>query len=203
MNKNSIVITVISIVLAVVIIFLFYLNYQTIQEPIEFKREKDKRETIVVKKLIDIRTSQTIYRRMVGSYANNFDSLIAFLKVVEIPVVKMIPDPEDTTFTKTINDTIGYIKVADSLFSRKAYSLSQLALIPFSSGEIFEIDSDTIERGGVEVHVFEVLAPYTAYLHGMDKQTIINLIAAKEDIERYAGLRLGSMTEPSIDGNWE
>ena len=106
-------------------------------------------------------------------------------------------------FTKTINDTIGYIKVADSLFSRKSYKLSDLSLIPFSGGVLFEMDADTIERGGVEVHVFEAKAHYSAYLNGMDPQTIINLIAKQEDIERYPGLIVGSMREPSTDGNWE
>ena len=115
----------------------------------------------------------------------------------------MIPDPEDTTFIKTINDTVGYIKVSDSIFRGKNYGLDQLEFIPFSQGEIFEMDADTIERGGVKVFVFEAKAPYTAYLKGMDKQTVINIIAKQEDIDRYPGLKLGSLVEPTIDGNWE
>jgi len=172
-------------------------------EPVEFNKEKKHRELVVVNKLKDIRASQLVYKRVNGSYSNSFDSLISFCSFAELPVVKMIPDPEDTTFTKTINDTIGYIKVSDTLFKNKDYRLSQLAVIPFSDGELFTMDADTIERGGVEVHVFEVLAPYTAYMKGMDKQTVINIIAKQEDIERYAGLKLGSMVEPTTDGNWE
>ena len=189
--------------LFIVIVVIGYMVYQSVMEPLEFRREQKKREVAVVNKLKDIRNSQVIYRQLVGSYSNNFDSLQKFLASAEIPVVKMIPDPEDTTFTKTINDTVGYIKVSDSLFRGKNYTLNQLSLIPFSNGEKFEMDADTIERGGVEVHVFEVKAPYTAYLKGMDKQTIINIIAKQEDIERYAGLKVGSMQEPTTDGNWE
>jgi hypothetical protein len=48
-----------------------------------------------------------------------------------------------------------------------------------------------------------VRAHYREYLKGMDKQLIINLIKSKEDIERYPGLKVGSMEEPSTDGNWE
>ena len=189
--------------LLIVIVVIGFFVYQSIMEPIEFRQEKRKRETVVVNKLIDIRNSQVIYRQLVGSYSNNFDSLQAFLADAEIPIVKMIADPEDTTFTKTINDTIGYIKVSDSIFSGKSYTLNQLSLIPFSDGEFFELDADTIVRGGVKVHVFEVKAPYTAYLQGMDKQTVINIIAKQEDIERYPGLKLGSLIEPTTDGNWE
>lgn len=189
--------------LFVVIVVIGYFVYQSIMEPLEFNREQKKREVAVVNKLMDIRNSQVIYRQLVGSYSNNFDSLKAFLAVAEIPIVKMIPDPEDTTFIKTINDTVGYIKVSDSIFKGKTYGLDQLQFIPFSDGELFEMDADTIERGGVKVFVFEAKAPYTAYLKGMDQQTIINIIAKQEDIDRYPGLKLGSLVEPTIDGNWE
>lgn len=189
--------------LFIVIVVIGYFVYDSIMEPVEFNKEKKQRELVVVNKLKDIRLSQMIYKKVNGSYSNNFDSLIAFLSIAELPVVKMIPDPEDTTFTKTINDTIGYIKVSDTLFKDKDYTVSQLAVIPFSGGELFTMDADTIERGGVEVHVFEVLAPYTAYLKGMDKQSVINIIAKQEDIEKYPGLKLGSLVEPTTDGNWE
>ena len=189
--------------LFIVIVIIGFLVYQSIREPLEFRREQRAREIVVINKLQDIRNSQVIYRQLVGSYSNNFDSLQVFLADAEIPIVKMIPDPEDTTFTKTINDTVGYIKVSDSIFRGKSYSLNQLSFIPFSEGELFEMDADTIERGGVKVHVFEVKAPYTAYLKGMDHQTVVNIIAKQEDIERYAGMKLGSLTEPTTDGNWE
>ena len=189
--------------LFVVIVVIGYFVYQSVMEPVEFNREKKAREIVVISKLKDIRASQMIYKRVNGSYSSSFDSLIAFCDTTEIPVVKMIPDPEDTTFTKTINDTVGYIKVSDTLFKDRDYSLEQLAMIPFSEGELFIMDADTIERGGVEVHVFEVLAPFTAYLKGLDEQTVINIIAKQEDIERYPGLKLGSLVEPTTDGNWE
>lgn len=194
---------IIQIVLLIIIVFLGYFVYQSIMEPVHFDQEKRAREKVVIAKLKDIRTSQLVYKRVNGSYANNFDSLVAFLSVAEIPIVKMVADPEDTTFTKTINDTVGYIKVSDSLFSRKNYTLNDLSIIPFSGGELFEMNADTIERGGVDVHVFQAQAPYTAYLKGMDQQTIINIIAKREDIDKYPGLKVGSLTEPSTDGNWE
>lgn len=194
---------ILQLALFIVIVAIGYFVYQSIMEPVKFRNEQRARSVVVVEKLKDIRTSQAIYRRVNGSYSNNFDSLVAFLSVVEIPVVKMVADPNDSTFTKTINDTVGYISVADSIFSNKPYPLSQLALIPFSNNVRFEIDADTIERGGTDVHVFEVLAPYSAFLYGMDKQTIINLVAKQEDIEKYPGLKVGSLREPSTDGNWE
>ncbi len=194
---------ILQVVLFIVIVVLGYLIYESIQAPLRFKKETERRERIVVDKLKDIRTAQLIYKKMEGHYANSFDSLESFLAVAEIPVVKMIPDPTDTTFTKTINDTVGYIKVEDTLFKNKPYTLKELSIIPFSGGEEFEMAADTIDRGGVLVHVFQVLAPYKAFLQGMDKQRVINLIAKMEDTDRYPGLKLGSLTEASTDGNWE
>jgi hypothetical protein len=127
-----------------------------------------------------------------------------FVKTGEIPVVKMIPDPNDTTFTKTISDTLGYEKVADSLFSKRPdFRLDQLKFIPYSDGIPFEIAAGTIDRGGIKVSVYEIKAPYSTYMKGLDRQLVINLTKSKEDLDRYPGLKLGSMAEPSTDGNWE
>jgi hypothetical protein len=193
----------IQVVLLVIVVVLGYFVFESIMEPVRFDKERRARQKVVVEKLKDIRSSQLIFRRVNGSYANNFDTLVKFIKVAEIPVVKMIPDPEDTTFTRTINDTVGYIKVADTIFSNKKYTIDQLSLIPYSEGESFEMSADTIERGGVEVFVFEAKAPYTAFMKGMDEQTMRNIIAKSEDLEKYPGLKVGSLTEPSTDGNWE
>jgi hypothetical protein len=196
--------TLIQIVLFVVIVALGYLVVESVMEPVRFNKEKQQREKVVVERLKDIRSSQFIYKQLNGAYAPDFDTLISFLKVAEIPVVKIIADPNDTTFTLTINDTVGFIKVADSLFGkREGFTYQSFKSIPFSGGKLFELQADTIERGGVEVHVFEAKAPFTAYLKGMDEQTIINLISKFEDIDRYPGLKVGSLSEPSTDGNWE
>lgn len=196
--------TLIQLGLFVVIIALGFFVYESIMEPVRFNKEKNQREKVVIERLKDIRNSQFIYKQLSGAYAPNFDTLISFLKVAEIPVVKIIPDPNDTTYTITINDTVGYIKVADSLFGKRDnFNYTQLETVPFSGGELFIMQADTIVRGGVKVHVFEAKAPFTTFLKGMNEQAIINIIAKFEDIEKYPGLRVGSMTEPSTDGNWE
>lgn len=189
--------------LFVVIVIIGVLVYNSIMEPVRFEAEKYKREIVVVNKLKDIRNSQLVYRQLKGSFSKSFDALEKFLEVAEIPVVKMVADPTDTTFTKTINDTVGFIKVKDSLFRNKSYSIKELAIIPFSGGQLFEMDADTIERGGVSVNVFEVKAPFTTYLKDLDNQTVFNLTSKMEDMEKFPGLKVGSMVEPSTNGNWE
>ncbi len=196
--------TLLQVLLLIVIVILGYMVYSSIMQPVEFNREKAHREADVVQRLKDIRSAQLLFRQANNHFAQNFDTLITYIKEGEIPVVRLVPDPTDTTFTKTIADTLGYVKVLDSLFStRRAFNLEEFMYIPHSEKETFEMDAGQIERGGVKVSVFEAKAPFNSYLSGLDQQRVYNLIAHMEQIERYPGLRVGSMTEPSTDGNWE
>lgn len=201
MNKK---LTIINIVLALLAIFLAYKVYDSIRQPVVFERIKSEREAKVVQNLKDIRNTQVLFKQSYNRYTANFDSLIEYIRSGELPIVNIIPDPNDTTFTKTINDTVGYIKVVDSLFgSRTNFDLKSLRYIPFSNNQEFEIEAGFITRGGMQVPVFEAKAPYEKYLQGLDNQRIRNAAAKQKDIDRYPGIKVGSMTEASIDGNWE
>jgi len=194
---------IIQIVLLLIIVVLAYFVYQSINKPLKFNAQKDKREAVVIQDLKDIRAGQLVYKKMHDKYAKNFDTLLMFLREGEIPLVKKIPDPEDTTYTKTINDTIGYIIVADSLYGQRPhFELDSLPWIP-GAGVMYTLDAGEVTKGGLSVHVFEAKAHYNDILKGMDKQSIINLIKARKDIDKFPGLKVGSMQEPSTDGNWE
>ncbi|MEE4257541.1 MAG: hypothetical protein V2I47_10925 [Bacteroidales bacterium] len=195
--------TIIQIVLLIIIVVLAYFVYESINKPLKFNAQKDKREAAVIRDLKDIRAGQLIYKKMHDKYAKDFDTLLMFLREGEIPLVKKIPDPEDTTYTKTINDTIGFIIVADSLYGHRAhFELDSLPWIP-GAGVMYTLDAGEVTKGGLSVHVFEAKAHYNEILKGMDKQAIINLIKARKDIDKFPGLKVGSMQEPSTDGNWE
>lgn len=198
--KNKIIQTIL-ITIAVV---LGYLIYDSIMSPVRFNKEKNTREKVVIEYLKGIRSAEFIYRQLNNKYTGSFDTLINFMGTAEIPVVKMVPDPTDTTYTRTINDTVGYVRVADSLFGKHPkFDYHKINIIPFSQNISFKLQAGVIKKGGVEVNVFQVEAPYTSFLDGMDNQLVINLIASQSDIKKYPGLKVGSMTEPSTDGNWE
>lgn len=195
---------IIKILLLVIIIVLAYLVVESVMGPVRFNKSVDKRSEAVIQNLKDIRLAQMTYKTINGHYMADFDTLIEFLKNGEIPVVKMIPDPEDTTFSKTIRDTIGFIPVIDSLFrARTNYVAENLKFVPFTENDKFNLDAGVIEKGGVKVNVFEASVPYSSILSGLDEQMLVNLIASKEQLERFPGLKVGSMTEASTDGNWE
>ncbi len=195
--------TLLSIILTAVIIILAYYIVESIMEPVRFNREHDYRKTKVIERMKHIRSAELIYRSLHNKYTGSFDTLLSFLRTEKIPVVRMVPDPNDTTFTKTISDTIDFVRVADSLLRNATYPIDSLPFIPFSGGEKFDLSAGKIDRGGVMVNVFELKAPFIKYLKGLDRQILLNIVAGEEQINRFPGLKVGSMTEPSTDGNWE
>jgi hypothetical protein len=195
---------IIQISLFVVIFLLVYFIYESVMKPVRFNQSVDLRSKEVIQKLMDIRTSQMTFKSIHGKFTASFDTLIDFLRTGEIPVVKIIPDPTDTTFTKTIRDTLGYIPVKDSLFkTRPDFKIENIKYVPETSNKVFKMDAGVINKGGVKVNVFEASTLYSDFLLGLDKQSVTNLIASKEQIEKFPGIKVGSMTEASTDGNWE
>jgi hypothetical protein len=187
---------IIQIVLLVGIVVLAYYVWETIQTPVRFNKEKDTRSEVVVQNLKDIRSVQQMYKALNDTFTPSFDTLIKFMREGQIPVVSIIYDPSDTTLSKTINDTIGFVSVADSLFGRREnFNINDFKYIPFSDGVAFDLDATKINKGGVTVSVFMAMAKKEDYLKGMDKALIRN--------PNIKDLIVGSLSEPTTDGNWE
>ena len=54
------------------------------------------------------------------------------------------------------------------------------------------------------MQVFQAQAPNNFILNGLDRQEIINLNDVANQLKRYPGLRVGSLTEATNNaGNWE
>lgn len=195
--------SIIKAFLAVVIVVLGFLIFQSINKPVKFENTLQSRSVIIIDKLKDIRTAQTLFRNHYGRYTGSFDTLINFIKIGQIPEVKLIPDPSDTTNTRSISDTIRFISIFDSVFRNKNYPIEKINEIPFSEGDFFSILAGKINKAGVEVSVFEVSARIETFSKDLDKQLLVNRIKESEDKSKFPGLKVGSMVEPTTDGNWE
>jgi hypothetical protein len=199
---------VIKLVLLVVIVGLGYMVVESIMEPVRFNKQKDIREALVIQNLEDIRVAEIAYKTVNGRYMSDWDTLIDFVKNTEFPIVKEIADPNDTTNSIIIRDTIGYVSIMDSLYShREAFNVSNLKYVPiprkFFENEQFELQAGKITRGGLPVPVFECKVPYSVLLKGLDHQLIINLNKQVDEMNKYTGLKVGSMEEASNEGNWK
>lgn len=195
--------SLIQVILALVILLLGFLIYRSISTPVKFNQELSSRADVVIDKLKDIRTAEQLYKHLNKRFTGDFDTLVQFIRNGKIPVVKMIPDPKDTTFTRTITDTIGFVSIYDSIFAKKPYKIEELNLVPYSEGQKFELMAGQIDKGGVKVAVFQASTPLESYSKGMNNQLVVNLKKEMEDKNKFPGLKVGSMTDASTDGNWE
>jgi hypothetical protein len=196
--------TILQIALLVIAVFLAYMIYESVMRPVRFNKERNLRTEEVIQSLKDIRGAQIAYRSIYQRYTKSFDTLVNFIKTGEIPVVKVVPDPTDTTFSRSIRDTIGYILVKDSLFaSRPGFNVDNLRYIPHSGNEQFKMDAGMIERSKIMVNVFEAYALNKQFLKGLDPQLVNNFDDLLESTQRFPGIRVGSMEEATLDGNWE
>ena len=201
------------------IIVLAYLLWESIQKPIRFNKEKDRRENATIQRLKDIRSAQLAFKAEYDRYTGSFDTLIHFLENDSFRVVKaigsvpdsMVEEYKSRTKAERValrdglisRDTIK-LSVKDSLFSPNFY-IDSLRYVPFTNGKQFEMAAGVLETiSKVAVRVFEAKVPYDILLAGMDRQLVINYKETREKITGYPGLRVGSLTEATNNaGNWE
>ncbi|TVQ88339.1 MAG: hypothetical protein EA393_08965 [Bacteroidetes bacterium] len=195
--------TIIQIGLAIVILVLVYFIYDSIMEPVRFNQEVARREAMIVQRLKDIRQVQVAHRSRYGLFNSDLDSLVQFVKNDSLAVIRAIGSVPDTlTETEAVRlgivqrDTI-WVRAKDSLLTRTRYPIDSLPYVPFTDGKRFEMDAGKIERGLTKIPVFEAIANPRDFMKDIDRWRVYYT----RDIE--AGLRVGSMIEASIDGNWE
>jgi len=207
--------TVIQIVLIIAIIGLAYLCYDSINSVIEFNRIQKLRTDANIEKLKDIRTAQVAYKSQKLKYTGSFDSLINFVKNDSLKLVKKEGSLSDSLIAEGWTEEkalkLGMIKrdtipvsVLDSLFG-KNYPIDSLKFVPFVENEVYEMGAGIVETGsGVKVQVFEAKVHNNVYLAGLDQQEIINLNDKAAKLEKYPGLKVGSLEETNNNaGNWE
>ncbi len=84
--------------------------------------------------------------------------------------------------------------------------IQNLRYVPYPKGEKnqFELQAAMIDKSGFLVPVFECKVPLSILLSDMDHQQVVNKIAEIEKVSgRYAGWKVGDMTQPVTDGNFE
>ncbi len=207
--------TVIQIVLIIAIIGLGYLCFDSINSVIRFNRIYKMRTEVNIQKLKDIRTAQVAYKSQFEKYTGSFDTLINFVKNDSLKLVKKEGSLSDSLLAEGWTEkkalSVGLIKrdtllvsVLDSLFGKK-FQIDSLKYVPFVDNEEYEMGAGVVVTGsGVSVEVFEAKVHNNIFLEGLDKQEIINLNDKALKLERYPGLKVGSLDETNNNaGNWE
>ncbi|MFO7844503.1 MAG: hypothetical protein R6V16_11895 [Bacteroidales bacterium] len=205
---------VIQILLAIAIVVLAYLIWESIQTPIRFNKEKDKRYEATVQKMKDIRTAQLAFKDEYGNFTGSFDTLINFIENDSMKVVKAEGSLSDELleqgWTEAIAVQEGLIKrdtiriaIKDTLFSDN-FSAKNLWKVPFSKNDSIEMATSKVTVSKTKVNVFEAKVHNDVLLDGLDNQLIINLNERMINGNNFPGVKVGDINQPNNNaGNWE
>ena len=202
------------ILVAAAVLLLVYMCYRSIMTPIEFNAEKDLRESAIKARLIDIRKAQIEYKNVYKTHAGSFADLIKFLKDDKLPFLikegvltdeqleKGMTEKEAVKKGLIKRDTV-WVIAKDTLFGAN-YNVDDLKMVPGTNIQ-FDMDTATLTSGsGYTIKVFEAGVKYDDYLGDLDKQLVTNLKDKADKLEKFPGLRVGSLTEINNNaGNWE
>lgn len=225
---------VLKVLLFAAVAGLAYISYRSIMDPIEFSEVRAAREKQIIARLIDIRTAQIEYRNNhEGAYADNFDSLIDFLKTAKMPIILKVGELDDAQLERGLTEDkalemikkaektgkwgevdkeglrdfrrdTSWIALLDTIYP-KTFVADSLAFVPFGNGAKFEIltSCDTTKSGSAQ-YLFEARTPYETYLEDVNKQELANLKYQMKKMDRYCGLKVGDVENPNNNaGNWE
>ena len=198
----------IALILIPLNIILAYFVFNSIDSEIEFQEVAKVRITENVQKLKDLRQVQIAYKKVNHTYANNFESLLDFLENDSMVIVKAIGEtPDSLTDAQAfklgiISRDTAYVLAKETVFDEAYLSsrnekyplnLTVLTNIPHSE-ELYSVDAGMVEKGKVAVQVFEISTTYSAVFTGLD--------AKNKSYQLDALLKVGSMDEASLNGNW-
>ena len=191
---------VINLLLVAISVFLGYVLYRSIKDPIVFADEKFVREEAVSNRLRDIRTAQQIYRDISGGpYASSFDELITTLKTKPIPTISIFGDPDDPNFDGVIRYDTVYKSAVDTL-EALGVDLDSLRYIPYTDQMQFDIRADTTTYQQAKVNVVEVGTVYKNFMGPYAKPRFKRFDSSYDPEKR---IKFGSLTQPTLSGNWE
>ena len=204
----------ITLILIPINIILAFLVYNSIDSEVEFNQQAKERIAENVQKLKDLRTLQIAFKRENDVFADNFTSLLDFIQNDSTTIIKSVGETPDSLINGLqitdaqalemglISRDTFYVSAKESVFNEDylnsrdntyPFDINQLSLIPNTNTE-YNINADVIEKGKVSVQVFEISAAYRDVFSGLDAEN------KKYDLNSL--LKVGSMTEASLNGNW-
>jgi hypothetical protein len=204
----------IALILIPLNIILAYLVYNSVDSEVVFNEQAKERISENVQKLKDLRTLQIAFKKEKNVFANDFPTLLSFLMNDSLQIIKSEGETPDSIINgKQLTDIraleLGlisrdtfYVSAKNSIFDETylntrdenfTLDINTISKIPFTDLD-YNIEASEIEKGKVAVQVFEISASYRNVLIGLDAE---NKKYALDNL-----LKVGSMTEASLNGNW-
>ena len=173
-------------------IILAYYVFNSIKSEMDFQKIAKERIDENIQKLKDLRQIQIGFKKAYNKYANNFDELLTFLNNDSLPIIKSIGERPDTLSDQEalklgiISRDTSYVLAKQSIFD-KNYQKNR-----DNTDYEYNINAGSIEKGKVLVQVFEISTEYEKILSGL----------TGKNIDKNKVLKVGSMSEVSLNGNW-
>lgn len=202
---------IIQIALVVASIFLIYLVYESIMEPVRFQKSVDDRNEVIIEKIKQIKDLQVEFKKQHGHYSTTFDSLIDFYNTGRMPIVlksgsvDTLSDAQALKLGLITRDT-SFVSIKDTLFKNvENFKIEKLAIVPFTHGKVlFELETSSIVRASFVLPVMEIRCYMKDYLEDVkEKELLKNQINLLIEMEKFPGLKLGSLEDVSLEGNWQ
>ena len=143
-------------------------------------------------------------KKLKGEYAGSFNQLLDFLNNDSLIIVYSEGEVPDSLLGQEaralelgiiVRDTTK-VPVRQELFKEDFDKIvKDMNIVPYSDGVEFEIAAGEIEKGKVMVKVFEVKTQYKNVYNGLDLKN--------EGVDLDAYIAVGSMEEPTTNGNWK
>ncbi len=225
--------TTIKILLSLSIVLLVYFCIMSVLTPIRFDETKVSRETAIIKRLTDIRKVELEFKDQKGRFTASFDTLINFAKTAKKKMVMKEGSLTDKQLNAGLTEVAAakivrrgnakeiaenglegfrrdtaYVNLLQAIFPTEytAETIDQLAIIPYSNKDKFDlkVKNDYVNGTGITIPLFEAAAPFKSYLYDLNHQELINIIDIQTKLNKYPGLKVGSVEEPNNNaGNWE
>lgn len=219
------------LILPLIIVYLLYLNFDIVKQPIEFDEERADREKVAIQRLMDIRTLQEEYKKVNNVYTPSIKELQKFYNEGSMEFTYKSGSEDDSlamVYTENVKKQYKNLKGAE--LSAKLYDLhikNNDNKLVFSHVTKRRVDSCLfIDRPDFNINdialipftegdsvimnvnsdssLFQACMPYKKLLNGMDKQLIINLNDERKYHEHYEGLKVGDTLMNNLNaGNWE
>ena len=93
---NKIVKILVEILLALAAVGCVYGIYRSIMKPVNFNKEKARRQEVAVQRLKDIRTLEVAFKGVNGRYTADIDSLINFYNTGKMDIIMQVGSKDDS-----------------------------------------------------------------------------------------------------------
>jgi hypothetical protein len=182
---------IITAVLLIVSIGLFYYLYNSVNSTIEFRESIKTTEKQIIDKLAVIREAEKVFLEQNGRYTSSWDTLINFIETGKVPITVRTETIKQLSYgveESTIKvDTLGYLPAKEKIF-KKTYSINAADNGVFMG--FYVKPGDFVVRGTKSYKMKKINASKMDEFTFLDKGTVsgITNLNAGDEIKRGQNL---------------